>query len=371
MYFSVNRSNNVLKLDEAFAELISISASGDLTFRFYYSALRSIAVKLNALKVIVSVTAKSVKQTNSISLDDPSKIIDNLRKQVSNAKNISQQNEQYQISSRNSDLTSFINNETMPALNAKVPASLIPQLWSSKLVRKSVLELKQQNSTPTILSTLNPITTSDVPTALSSSQNVNASELMFQLIQSNIDPSNITDLAHRTLTTNDGKSGMFQSNKKQEFETHKSSKLLDHFVFGLSATRDLLKSQAVDDLTDEQYIHVLESVNTDLINASIDLTIPRSATIINHTLVSDFWVSFDLVNVNGITIDSAKKQLNLAKHLTVYNTPIKPPIVSVTKSEILSKANLNIKQIDEKATRVLILKKTINSSIVEKVVMNL
>lgn len=366
MFFSINRNNNVLNVDETYAELIDVSGAGDLTFRFYYSASRSLAVKLKALKVVVSVSAKSVKQHSNPSIDDPRKIIDGLRKQISNAKNVSNQNETYQISVRNSDLLSFINNETVPALNAKVAPQSIPQLWSSKLVKKSAQELKQKNLAPTILSTINPITTSDLTTALSSSQNVNASELMLQLINASVDPSSIVDLANRTLTTSDSKSGLYQSGKKQEFETSKSSKLLDHFVFNLSATRDMLKSQQVDDLTDEQYVHVLESVNQDLINASIDLTIPKSATIVNNSMVSDFWVSFELTNNDGIVVDSVKKQLNISKHLAIFNTPVKATRSFVTKAETLSKANLNIKQLDSKAVKVMILKKVINTSIVEK-----
>lgn len=360
MYYRFTRRFNYLNVADTFARLRDVARDGSLTFQFKYSVSQRDAVKSNALTVKVSVLSRTIKAPSVLSSPlgniDARSLVRNVVSQVADAKSAAQKQLTYVVASRNSDVTSAISNTAITQLTRGGTKNNIQQMSQPRLTLQPASALKQANVTKPILT----FAASQSPIS-SSASTTDAKSLMNTMVNvQGQDPSTVLSQATRSTSAVSSVGGSAKVIKAQEFASSVTSQLHDFYVFHPSAP---MIPETTDDVVDSEVIHVLTNEASDTADLSLDIVIP--GTLLSSMGAStQFQVKFDMIEgVSGVTIDTVSKPLDVAKHLQFYNTPRVAPIVSVAKSAISSRCNLEIKQLDKAASGVNVYKKVFWSSV--------
>lgn len=371
MFFRFNRRFNILKIDDTFARLVSIETNDDLNFEFTYSVSQSEVVKRNSLTVNVSVISRTI-QRKPLMADSHSgyintkALVSNILSQVQDAKTSLKEQETYTVAFRASDISAKINNEIVGQLRSGVPLSKIPTLTQTKLVTRSAYDNKSINETLPLMSFIahSTLPIEDLETNTSASVDLNTRKMMFEMIiRQGIDPSNVTQLTHRSIPAFNTMGGLLRPTRTPEYAFDPSSQMLNHYV--LDSDADPVRF-TTDEVKDDTMIHTTESIVSDIVEVPVRLTIPRHSRKFEGDDNSHYLVKFDLIDGStGATIDSIVKSLDVARHVQLYHTPRKPPIVQFGTSELSSRINLQVKQIDPGATAIQVYKKTISRASVD------
>lgn len=366
MYFRFQRKSNLLKIGDDFAHLRAIHQNGDLEFVLYYSISPSIAIENEALTVNVTVFSRTVGKKSLFEGSqrgqvDAKRLVNNVLSQVSDAKNAAKQQELFTVAAKSSDISTKINNEVVGQLKAKVSPKNIVQMNKPvlKLVQSS--EMKEAADVKPVLTRSTHVTLRDTYAVFSGSLDDDVTKLMSDMvIRQGIDPSHITSMTHRSVTSFDAVAGTLRPQRVQEFEHSPSSRLLNSHLFPQSSHQP---SRTTDQMADSEYTQILVSEPVENVEVPVTVIIPKHARLQKGTEQSHFFAKFDLINGRSRgAVDSVTKSLDVSRHVQLYNTPRKPPIVRATKSEVTSRVNLEIKQLDPGATGVRIYKKVIHSS---------
>lgn len=363
MFFKYDRRARLLQIGDQFARLVKVGKSGDLTFEFLYSVSQKSAIQAEALTVNVNVISRTVGRKSLFESSQPGNfdaksIIDNALMQVSDARNSVKQQESYVVAHRRSDVSAKINNEIIGNLVSKVDTRDIIQLRKSKLKLTQVASIKRDNEQLPVLNTISYEGASDSNVLSSGSIEDDTRRLMYDMIfRQGLDPSYITQLTHRSSPAQDAIAGTLRKVRANENSFDSSSRLLNHYVFHPDTQRG---SRQSDDSDDSSMMHVLTNESSDLIDVRVAVVIPKHTRRIGSVDNSTYYVRFDLVNGRtGATVDSLTRQLDVSKHLSLYNTPRKPPLVKVSKSETASRVNVEIKQVDSRAVGIELYKKIV------------
>ena len=366
MYYKYLRRRKLLNVDDSFARLVSIQQAG-YEFEFTYSISQSDAIQNDALSVLVDVSTntihkKSVMAESQRGTIDTHQLIRNILTQTSDAKNVIKKRNTFVAASKVSDITSKVNNEIVSKLAAGAKTTQLTQTYRSvtKTVKSSAL--KSTNDLRPVLQTVAHVSIGDMSTTLSASLSANPQSLMQDmLLRQGLDPTNIMTLTDRSTSFDDAAQGTLRRTLSAEQSTDPSTQLLNYHIFNANK-----KFQAVtsDDIDDDRSISVLSSESKVDVEIPVKIMIPRDQLKIAQGKVApSLFVKFTLLNSNdGSAIDVVTKTLSLSQHIQFYNTPHKPPIVNVVKSEVSTHANLEIKQVDEIATAVQIYKKNVYMS---------
>lgn len=362
MYFRVNRRYNILEVRDDFAHLRSIEPNGDLDFEFFYHVAPHDAVAHEALNVHVTVFSRTIKhkpllENSHLGFIDTRKLIGNILSHIPNAKSAIKQQEQFNVARRSSDISAHINNEIVGQLRAKVGARNIQQLYRPVLKLVPAADVKESAEVKPVLTQVAHQYTADIDTVHSSSIDENPTRLMHDMIvRQGIDPSHVIHLTHRSVPGVDALGGILRPTRALEFEFSPLTRLLNYHLF---PPRVQFRPAYTTQIEDSTLVQVLVHEPKTTVEIPISLIVPR------HALTSDgrdnahFFVKFELIHgKTGVAVDTVIKPLDAARHVQLYYTPRRPPIVKVTKSEISTRANLEIKQIDPGATAVAIYKKT-------------
>lgn len=361
MFFRFNRRYNFLDVADDFAHLRRIHPNGDLEFEFFYNIKPHDAVANEALTVNVSVLSRTIKvkpilENTQLGFINTRALINNVLQQMPNAKSAIKQQQDYTVASRNSDISTKINNEIIPQLRAKIPARNIQQLVKPILTLMPSSDVKEGADIKPLLTQIAHAFTTDITTVNSASINENPTRLMHDLIaRQGIDPTHIFDLTDRSVASVDALGGILRPSNAIEIETSPSTRLLNYHIFPPEThNRPTYTSQVSDDTV----VQVLTYEPQTTVEIALTLIIPRSALTQDGSDNSHFFVKFDLINGRSrVAVDSVSKSLDVARHMQLYYTPRRPPVVKLTKSEVSTRANLEIKQIDPGATSVQIYKK--------------
>lgn len=363
MFFRYNRRYNLLDVRDDFAHLQSIYDNGDLEFRFFYLVAPQDALVHEALTVNVSVLAKTIKQKPLLENThtghiDTRKLVNNVLRQVPNAKSAARQRDEFSVVSRVSDISSKINNETIGQLRAKVPAKNIQQMVKPilKLVQSS--DIKELGDVKPILTQIAHNSIANIDIIHSASIDENPTHLMHDmLVRQGLDPSYITQLTHRSIPSVDTIGGILRPSKAQEVENSSVTKLLNFHLFPpITHDRPALTSH----VKDGEVVHVLQHEPETLVEVSTTIVIPRHVLRLDGAANFNFFVKFELINGRtGVAVDTVVKSLDISRHTQLHYTPSRAPIVKVSKSDIRSYANLEIKQVDSAAGGIQIYKKNV------------
>ena len=363
MYFRFDQRKQLLTVRDNFAHLAEIGPTGDLKFEFTYSVSQRDVVNQGALRVDVRVESRHVLRKPVMGHShrgyvDTRALVDNYRSAIIDAKSAVEQHQRYVLASRTSDFTSKINNEIIPQLRAKTPLKNISHFNRPRLKLVPASELKSNNDPQPIL---HRIAASNVIPDLKHVMSASAAEdpqtLMHDMITKHgLDPTHIFSLASRTISESVTHGGLSNPLKANERITDAASRLLNHVLFPPILSVPPVSSEQV---TDSELVQVLETVTTDEIDVSVCIDIPVSKLRVDGQPVTQLYVIFELIDgTTNMPIDTVNKVLDLTRHVHVYHTPKQPPRVKAAFSEVSSRINLEIKQVDPGATEVEIYKKT-------------
>lgn len=366
MFFKYLKKKNILHVDESFARLLTITTkNSDLIFEFTYRVNQKGAIKNNALSVDVTVLTQQIKANPILQTLDEGKInaakaIDNILLLTQNAKSAQNQQEEYVVATKKSDVTAKINNEIMSKLAANVSVSAIPEMTKTKLVIESVDELKLNNENKPVFQMMAHTSFgNNVTEAIASSQLTNTKKAMFDMIyKDGIDPSTITGMTPLSVPAVSVVGGLLQSVKLPEKLVSASKKMLNYHIFSGQQSANI---KLTNFAPPSALVHVVKSVVQEDVDVPIRVTIPSSKMVVNGKKTLHLMVKFDLIDsVTGLSVDTIVKPLDVSRHIQLYHTPKKAPIVRVAKSEISSKVSLDIKQVDNSASAVNVYQKNMS-----------
>lgn len=364
MYFHYDRRFKLLHVDDDFAHLRTIHDNGDVDFVFYYTVSPSSAVQRRALSVNVSTFSKTVNRPTLLpgSLDTKA-LVDNIRSQVTNAKSAVKQQEGFIVAAKRSDITAKINNEIVGQLRAGVNPSDIQQLRKTRLKVVSVGSIKDRAEVRPVLNVLAHSSITDVVSVNSASLDIDTKVVMHDMIvRQGIDPSHIAQLTPRSITATDSIQGTLRPSRMRDVEYSPLSLVMNHHLF---PAQSQVRPNDTTQLSDSSRVEILVSEVEENVEVPVVITLPRFARRLDGDDNYHFFVKFDLIaSDTGLAIDTVIKQLDVARHFQLYNTPKLPPIVTVTRSEVSSRANLEIKQVDPRAVAVKVFQKQISRAVV-------
>lgn len=367
MYFRFERRYNLLQVDDTFARLKQVHQNGDLEFEFNYHISQREAVKRESMVVQVSVSSrtirrKSITDTVTQSQLNGRQLVDNIRTQVIDAKTSIKQQEEFIVASRKSDISSKINNEILGQLRSSTAS--INKLSKPKLKLVSSADVKESNESRPVLHMSAHRAIDNVHHLLSSSLVLNAQAVMHDMItKQGVDPSHVTEMTHRSITAIDSIGGLLRKSRAPEVNQSSATQLLHHHVFPTDA---ILHPITTTDVVDSARVHVLMHEINDNVDVPITVIIPSNRRLLDGKDNSHFFVKFELIHGRtGLAIDTVTKPLDVARHVQLYFTPRKPPIVTIAKSEVSSRVNLEIKQLDRGATSVQVFKKNVFNSVTD------
>lgn len=369
MFFKFQRRYNLLKVDDMYARLVYVQPTNDLDFEFTYSISQMDAIQKEALTVNVSVFSRTV--TKKPLFEDSyrgsintKKLVKNILSQVPDAKNALKKQEEFVIAHKNSAVLSSVNNEILGQVSARAAASNIPQLSQSTLKSVPASQVKENNEIKPVLDYV-VHSTIDHDTLMSSSVDANQTELMYDMIvKQGIDPSFIGTYTPRNTSSPEAIGGLCKAPSAPEyFSQGSSSRLLDTHVFSVEQTAPPRTTDQVSDATHVQVF--VSSVETD-VTLPVLITIPRTYSTVNGEDNAHLFVKFELLNSRtGIALDTVIKPLDVAKHIQLYNTPKIAPVLNIARSDISSRANLEVKQIDPGAVGVQVFTKKIHRATID------
>lgn len=371
MYFKFDRQFNILQLDDTYARLVSIDNGGDLTFEFTYSINQLQAIQKNALTVNVSVLSRKVfgqqlLRDAKLGFLDTKLLINRILTQGLAAKAAIKEQGAYVVSFRSSDITAWINNEAIGQLKSGVPADEIPSLQTTNLVSKPVSELKDANETFPLFQFMghSSILPENITQLTSASIDLNQTQAIFKSILSHgVDPSYVTQLTHRSVPAVSSFQGLLRPERSQELFWSPISQLVNSYILGDYADPFRTLTSQVPDST---IVQVAQTVTNDVIDIPINLVIPKTARVDGGSDTSHYMVKFDLIDSKTHAIvDSVIKLLDVARHIQLFYTPRKAPVVNLGNADASPHINLTIKQVDSSASSVQIFKKTLNRASVE------
>jgi hypothetical protein len=364
MYFNTEHKQNLLRIDDTFARLDDILANDDMLFEFTYTVSQTQVIKRKALTVNVSVFTRTVKSmpilgTSQVGKINTKNLMHSILSQVPDKKSAIKNQEDYVIATRTSDITAKINNEIVGKLAAGVPAAKIHPMYRSSLKLVSAGSLKKDNDTKPVLHLLahpSVIATHDI---VSSSIVEDTRKLMFDMTtRQGVDPSTIADMTHRSVPAIDSFAGTLRPSKALEVAFSPAARLLNSRIID-SSTLD--KEQTSVDVIDEELMHVVVTEPVDNVDMNVQVLIPFSKKTLSSKDPTSVFVKFELIDSQtSSAIDTVIKQLDVMNHVKLFHTPVKPPIVKLTKGEISTHVNLEIKQVDPGATAVDVYKRTIS-----------
>lgn len=366
MYFKFQRKSDLLVVDDDFAHLRSIHKNGDLEFVLYYKVSPSEAIQNDAMTVNVTVFSRTIAkkplfentQTGRV---DTKRFVNNILTQVPDAKSVAKQQEQFAVAIKNSDILAKVNNEVIGQLKAKVPAKDIVQMNRSKLKLVQAKTIKESAQSKPILTKSMHTSIVDTYSVFSGSIDDDPMKLMTDMVvRQGIDPSHVAGMTHRSVTSRDSLRGTLRPSRTQEHANSPSSRLLNVHLFPASAQRQQLTTNQAGD---GEYVQVLTSEPVVDVEIPVRIIVPKHARFVDGSEQSHFFAKFDLVSGrSGGALDSVTRSLDVSKHVQLFSTPRKPPIVKASKSEPSSRATLEIKQVDPGATGVRVYRKIVQAS---------
>ena len=363
MYFRFNRRYNLLIVPDDFAYLRRIHRNGDLEFDFFYKVAPHDAVNHEALTVNVSVFARTIKhrpllENSHTGFVDTRKLIGNILSHMPNAKSAIKQQQEFNVAFKASDVSAKINNEIVGQLRAKIPASGILQMSRSVLKLVPSSEVKQAAEIKPLLTQVAHNFTTDIDTVHSASIDEKPTRLMHDMImRQGIDPSHILHLTHRSVPSVDARGGILRPTRSHEIEHSPLTRLLNFHLFPPSTHG---RPAYTDQIQDSTVVHVLTQDPQTHVEVPVTIVVSRDALKLEGRDHAHFFAKFELINGRtGVAVDTVTKSLDTARHAQLYYTPRRAPVVKMTKSEISTRANLEIKQIDLGATAVQVYKKNI------------
>jgi hypothetical protein len=366
MFFTPNNQFGLLKIDENYAYLKTITGggTGGYKFAFRYSISQSEAIKRKALIVKITVYSKpalldALSNYSMFGTIDPKTVIDSVLTLMQLTKSAALQESTHVIASWKTDISSVISNDMIAQLRSGAPTSQLSGLTQVSLKLISVNELKLANSVSPFLGLYAHTNMPSTGSANTIDPQALMSDMIFRQGQ---DPSTIVDLADRSVTPSESLQGVAKNAMRQEHPAAPSTKLLNYFLF--NSDSPTVPSHS-DQMSDDNQIHVLTAETVEDVELTTEMMIKRFFMNIDGKFTTQLFVKFELLDNTSQIVDSVTKILDVSKHEQMFNIPRIPPNIKAITSELTTKTNLEINQIDIHAGGIKLYKKNIFGSVTD------
>lgn len=369
MYFKSQKVSGLLKVDNFFVTLNSVNDDDDLDFTFSYKISQSQALKQKALAVEVSVYSQILTRekvlTNTVQRGfvNSKKLIGKAVTQVTAAKTTKNEQDNFLMARRRSDITSYVSNSVVAKLASGVDPKNVQELYKKKIKLVDIAELKKSNDDRPVLTYATPSAIyENVDLATSASIEIDAKFHRLEMLNRGIDPSYVAGMTHLSIPAQDAVQGTIRKQKTSDQNFSSQAQLLNSLVF---APDNFRKESTTNVLQHGQMTHVFETETTDEITIGVPVVIPKSRRKLpNGKEVSVVYVEYRLINSKtGEVIDKIIRDLDITKHYQFYMTPKVPPFVQASASSAKSRVNLSIKQQTSNATEIAVYKKYFNKAV--------
>ena len=370
----INKVKNVLNVDDDFAMLIDVDNT-NMTFRIHYTVSCVRAIQNNALKVRIGVSQTSIN-LGLLTVPSAFKGFENAKKNVDDelakeltVKDASSRKTLELVASVVGDVTTKISNTDASVLSMKgSKATDVTSFTKSTVSFVPASQVKQKSQNVVLMNR----TSSDTQKKNLINSQV---ESMKMILKEGVDPSEVASMSHKSTTAYDIIGGFSKISRSfEEVSTSSSVKLRDSLV----APKKMMASTGIQ-LADDEYVQVIQSVTDDDASMFTDIKIPRvKTTSIGNTFngksiagrltsgqnqtSSTYSVKFDLIDSNGVVVDTIIKTLNTSIHFQEFNTPIDPPTARIARGSIALQANIELVQNDPRATKIRLYRKYIGNS---------
>jgi hypothetical protein len=367
MYFRYQQTANLITVADNYADLVNIDDNGDMQFTFTYTVNPGHALNHGSHIVNVQVLSRYVAQVPLLGnthrgMVDNQTLVDNIRELLPHAKQAVKQRTTYVMAHRSSNILSYVNNEVIRQLLARVDASTIQQLNTPELKVVQAGDVKQSNNPQPLLQRIAmSLLVPDVSMQLSGSAAVVAKSLAEDMIsRQGLDPSYILSLTPRSSSESQTLHGLSNTSRAIEQVTDPATQLLNFHLFPPTSE---VPPTTTDDVSDTELVQVLRTVTHDTVEISVPVTIPASKLRLESADITNAFVQFDLVNSEtNEPVDRVIKTLNIAREMQVYSTPVRPPILKAAVTPNSTYGTLQIRQVDPGATSVEVYKRVLRTA---------
>jgi hypothetical protein len=286
---------------------------------------------------------------------DNQQVVQNMLLRMARLRNSRSQIKSYQLAKVESDISAFVNNESVQALNAGVSVENVPSQWNKQLVNRQVANLHEAGDETAVLDKL-AWSTGTVRNATTTAA---TRKLMLDMImRSGIDPSYVAVMHDRSLTSKQQVDGTVRQAPlaKTNDEDHTSqTRLLN---FHVASNVETTPNTSGDIRNTSKIVQVLESTLQKSYVIPIDVQF--SIADLPYDVVE---VKFELLNAKRQAIDTVVVRLPVHNHYSSYRYPIKAPKVSLSRGKDDSDVTLEITNLDDKTSGIKLLRKTIQRTI--------
>jgi len=367
MRININRKDGIISLPSDFAVLEDITKEGRYRYAIKYNvdAQRAVREKAFLVKIHVSLEPPDVIDVPGFSRLNSQEIVKNLLRRQAERTEMNRSFVKKFVTTVTSDITAKIPNDKAKELkptkvqktfknydDAKLTAEkYLFRKKSFKLVKASDLTVQNISQptfqTPLFQPTVNEIVPVQPP-----------QEYGFDLIfKHGIDPAQIGNRTSHIVDTEKAFAGVIQRPRNIAREVVVGSPVgAVKPSFGilnavLGDSKDKPSNQL--GLANNDYTHVLVEENTNLVTIEEDLYLDVS------TIGDQFYLLFELQDINGVEVESLSTVVHHARNVSVFTLPIQVPFVTATQCSGYNR--LELKQIDPNGAGVFIYRKVLNT----------
>lgn len=355
MEYTLPTETDLIEVNDQFATLMGYDEStGDLDFEFRYSIRQSTVVKRNLTKVMVTVTRRTYSQRPLQDARNNRDMIRNILFDAVNSRSMIDGGKKYISASKASDPTSKLNNSAIAQLKSGRSIEEIPSFRRTRLIPQPAEASKSRGENSPILQ---QSVSDSFPKFKSTIDDVALKNLRKEILSlSGKDPSSVFTRPPNVTTDYQVLSGLpgridISEPWSKDFNLYNA--YVENYV-------TVSEERTSGDVSDEKLINVMVSESLDMMTVPVRVMFKQKE---GTNTINDVFVKFEVIDASsGNTVQAIIKPLSVNKHIRIFNTPIKPPHVQVTKKSFGDKVTLSIKQKDPAANSVVVFKKKIYSS---------
>ncbi len=362
------RTTKKLTLDDDFAELVDVTAEGDLIFEITYGINQTevIASGVSNVKTSVYATRKrevSIFENKKGQRASPEEVISNIRGLQRTYRSIAKSNEQSLLAGAISDATAHVNNQLVAFVRS--PAykqtqnyiARISQLYKTRVFLKEIASVENDEDLNQAILQTNRNNLPDIDYQSTVRQSIKS-----MMLKKGVDPANVVSLSKDRVSALANLRGVYIKPDRPtgyRWGDDEDASITKQ-TFTQMVPNTTLKVTTSSEISTEKLIQVIETVPQDKIKVPVRITVPATKMSTSRGTISTFFVRFDVINKCGVIVDSLEQEIDVAFHLLMFMTPKIPPEVKFARYDSFSKGTLQVFQQDPKATLVRVYKKVIS-----------
>lgn len=368
MFVSPERAHKKITLADDFAELVNVTAEGDVVFEITYGINQSevIASGVSLVKATAYVTRKretSIFENKQGQKASPAEIISNIQNLQRVYRGIAKTNESHVLASAISDATSRVSNQLVNYLRKPASSTSLSTISRLSQLRKTSIFLKEvsrveddeSNDHPILQTNRNSLPDIDYRSTVRQS-------IKNMMLKRSVDSSSVIDLKKDRSSAATNLRGIYTPPTRKvgyRWGDDDNADLVRQ-TFTQMVPNTTLRVTTTREISSEQLVQVVETVPRDKISVPVSLTITSDKLSSPRGAVTTLFVRLDVLNRCGVVVDAIEKEIDISFHLRMFNTPKIPPEVKFARYDSFSKGTLQVFQQDPTATAVRVYRKFVS-----------